>query len=48
MTIAGDAPIVAEAREVLASGVRRIATEIRASLDFHRRARTARGFSASC
>jgi type IV pilus assembly protein PilM len=32
--IAGDAAIAADAREVLTSGVRRIATEIRASLDF--------------
>lgn len=32
--IDGDAAIAADAREVLTSGVRRIATEIRASLDF--------------
>jgi type IV pilus assembly protein PilM len=33
-TIDGDASIAADAREILMSGVRRIATEIRASLDF--------------
>jgi len=32
--IAGDAATAADAREILTSGVRRIATEIRASLDF--------------
>lgn len=32
---AGDAAIAADARAVLTGGVRRIATEIRASLDFH-------------
>ena len=34
--VEGDAGIAADARAVLAGGVRRIATEIRASLDFHR------------
>ena len=33
--IEGDADIVAEAREVLSDGVRRIADEVRNSLDFH-------------
>ena len=33
--IEGDDGIIAEARAVLTSGVRRIATEVRASLDFH-------------
>jgi type IV pilus assembly protein PilM len=32
--VAGDADIVEEARDVLADGVRRIATEVRSSLDF--------------
>ena len=34
--IAGDEPIIAETRAVLGGGVRRIAAEMRASLDFHR------------
>jgi type IV pilus assembly protein PilM len=33
--IDGDAAIVAEAREVLSDGTRRVATDVRASLDFH-------------
>lgn len=34
--IAGDAEVVEEARSVLSDGVRRIADEVRNSLDFHR------------
>jgi type IV pilus assembly protein PilM len=45
--VEGDAPIVEESRHVLVDGVRRIADEVRNTLDFHRAQSASEGVSAA-